>query len=328
MKYREAGVDIDRAEKFVKSFYSSRAETESKFPLINKFGQFSAGIDISRYKEPVLFTTCDGIGSKLKLLEEYNLLETAGQDLVAMNVNDILTSGAEPVSFLDYIGAPKIEDSYSKIVEGIIDYLKLCNCTLAGGETAEMPHISNLELSGFCAGIAEKKDVIDIYRIEEGDIIVGFPSNGFHANGFSLIRKIIDFNEPSFQSAIFSPTKLYYDECKFLSQFDVVGLAHITGGGLPGNISRLLNSGLSFSIKIKTWDNSAIKKINEHVSIEECFKTFNMGIGFVAIIKLDSLSEKMFDNRFGTCILGTVGGYKNSYIKYIDHNDINHTLVF
>ena len=156
---------------------------------------FAAGYDLSKYKQPIIFTGCDGVGTKLELLLKYDLLENAGKDLVAMNVNDVLTCGADPILFLDYVGINKIiKRQLTRIIAGMSEYLTACNCILAGGETAEMPGAvleGMVELSGFAIGAAEKKDVLNPAEIKKGDVLIGWPSAGFHANGFSLVRRII-----------------------------------------------------------------------------------------------------------------------------------------
>ncbi len=190
-------------------------------------------------------TGCDGVGTKLELLLKHDLLEAAGKDLVAMNVNDVLTTGADPILFLDYVGIPRIEkDKITRIITGMVEYLEACGCILAGGETAEMPGMvpeGVVELSGFAIGAAEKEDLIDPTKIQRGDVLVGFPSAGFHANGFSLVRRIIEkesiqLSDEEYRTLLL-PTRLYHEEAEALRKNvpSLRAMSHITGGGLPEN---------------------------------------------------------------------------------------------
>ena len=177
--YKEAGVDIHAAAELVGDIGELRARTEKKRKLFGAFGLFAAGFDLSDYREPVIFTGCDGVGTKLELLLQHDLLETAGKDLVAMSVNDILTTGADPVMFLDYIGVGKLDKAkISRVIAGIVEWCEACDCILAGGETAEMPDLvadDMIELSGFGIGAAEKPDVVDPTTVTAGDVLVGLP---------------------------------------------------------------------------------------------------------------------------------------------------------
>ena len=254
---------------------------------------FAAGFDLSGYKEPVIFTGCDGVGTKLELLLEHDLLEIAGKDLVAMSINDIITTGADPIMFLDYVGVGKLDKSQiSRVISGIVDWCEACDCILAGGETAEMPGLVGddmIELSGFGIGAAEKSDVVDPTSIAEGDVIIGYPSDGIHANGWSLVRKILsqypdEFNDEDVVSLL-APTRLYHD---VLSGYRDMGIkpkamAHITGGGLPENLERILGD-LGGELKVPEWSLGSVQKILSHVEINEAFSTFNMGIGWVSVL--------------------------------------------
>ena len=254
---------------------------------------FAAGFDLSGYKEPVIFTGCDGVGTKLELLLEHDLLEIAGKDLVAMSINDIITTGADPIMFLDYVGVGKLDKSQiSRVISGIVDWCEACDCILAGGETAEMPGLVGddmIELSGFGIGAAEKSDVVDPTSIAEGDVFIGYPSDGIHANGWSLVRKILsqypdEFNDEDVVSLL-APTRLYHD---VLSGYRDMGIkpkamAHITGGGLPENLERILGD-LGGELKVPEWSLGSVQKILSHVEINEAFSTFNMGIGWVSVL--------------------------------------------
>ena len=291
--YKEAGVDIHAAAELVGDIGELRQRTEKNRKLFGAFGLFAAGFDLSGYKEPVIFTGCDGVGTKLELLLEHDLLEIAGKDLVAMSINDIITTGADPIMFLDYVGVGKLDKSQiSRVISGIVDWCEACDCILAGGETAEMPGLVGddmIELSGFGIGAAEKSDVVDPTSIAEGDVFIGYPSDGIHANGWSLVRKILSqypdgFNDEDVVSLL-APTRLYHD---VLSGYRDMGIkpkamAHITGGGLPENLERILGD-LGGELKVPEWSLGSIQKILSHVEINEAFSTFNMGIGWVSVL--------------------------------------------
>jgi len=293
LTYKQAGVDIHEAASFVKDINALRARTEQKRQLLQSFGLFAASFDLSDYKEPVIVTGCDGVGTKLELLLRYDLLEFAGKDLVAMSVNDILTTGGDALLFPDYIGAAKLEKpKLKRLIEGMVEYLEACGCILAGGETAEMPGIvpdDLLELSGFCIGAAEKPNLIDPSRVQVGDVLVGYPSDGFHANGWSLVRRVLQENPGEISDEemidLLAPTRLYHDVVEHLRQSgaDVRAMAHITGGGLPENLERLFQ-GLGADLKIPAWDKGAIPKILQHCDSADVVNTFNMGFGWVAIV--------------------------------------------
>ena len=291
--YKEAGVDIHAAADLVGDIGELRQRTEKNRKLFGAFGLFAAGFDLSGYKEPVIFTGCDGVGTKLELLLEHDLLEIAGKDLVAMSINDIITTGADPIMFLDYVGVGKLDKSQiSRVISGIVDWCEACDCILAGGETAEMPGLVGddmIELSGFGIGAAEKSDVVDPTSIAEGDVFIGYPSDGIHANGWSLVRKILsqypdEFNDEDVVSLL-APTRLYHD---VLSGYRDMGIkpkamAHITGGGLPENLERILGD-LGGELKVPEWTLGSVQKILSHVEINEAFSTFNMGIGWVSVL--------------------------------------------
>ena len=291
--YKEAGVDIHAAAELVGNIGELRQRTEKNRKLFGAFGLFAAGFDLSGYKEPVIFTGCDGVGTKLELLLEHDLLEIAGKDLVAMSINDIITTGADPIMFLDYVGVGKLDKSQiSRVISGIVDWCEACDCILAGGETAEMPGLVGddmIELSGFGIGAAEKSDVVDPTSIAEGDVFIGYPSDGIHANGWSLVRKILsqypdEFNDEDVVSLL-APTRLYHD---VLSGYREMGIkpkamAHITGGGLPENLERILGE-LGGELKVPEWTLGSVQKILSHVEINEAFSTFNMGIGWVSVL--------------------------------------------
>lgn len=293
ISYKEAGVDIHAAAQLVGDIGALRARTEKKRKLFGAFGLFAAGFDLSSYSEPVIFTGCDGVGTKLELLLKYDLLEIAGKDLVAMSVNDILTTGADPIMFLDYIGVGKLDkEKISRVITGIVDWCEACDCVLAGGETAEMPGLvadDMIELSGFGVGAAEKADVVDPGTVSEGDVLIGYPSEGIHANGWSLVRKVISSFPDEFSAddviSMLAPTRLYHDVVRGLRENGVKprAMAHITGGGLPENLERVLG-GRGAALEVPRWELGAVQKMLAHVDADEAFSTFNMGVGWVVVV--------------------------------------------
>lgn len=293
LTYRQSGVDTRRAAALVGDIRSQVARTQQARKLWGAFGLFAACYDLSDYKEPVMVTGCDGVGTKLELLLENDLLEIAGKDLVAMSVNDILTTGGDPLLFLDYIGIAALDEAkINRLITGMCDYLEACGCILAGGETAEMPGIvpeDVIELSGFCIGCAEKPDLIDPTTVAVGDFLVGYASDSIHANGWSLVRRVLkEFpGEVSKDElhAWLQPTRLYHDVVAGLKNGGVrpKAMAHITGGGLPENLERLFR-GMGADLEIPKWNLPGIEKLYRHVDAEDRFHTFNMGIGWVAIV--------------------------------------------
>ena len=293
LTYQQAGVDTRKAAALVGDIGTHVRRTQQTRKLWGAFGLFAACYDLSAYQQPVMVTGCDGVGTKLELLLEHDLLETAGKDLVAMSVNDILTTGGDPLLFLDYIGIAALDEGkITRLIAGMADYLEACNCILAGGETAEMPGIvpvNVLELAGFCIGCAEKPDLIDPTTVAVGDVLVGYESNSIHANGWSLVRRVL--NEfPGEVSATelaawLQPTRLYHDVVGDLKKSGVKpkAMAHITGGGLPENLERLFR-GMGADLEIPRWELAGIDKLLAHVDGQDRFHTFNMGIGWVVIV--------------------------------------------
>ena len=293
LTYKDAGVDIEKAAALVGEISHLQRRTESKRKLFHRFGLFAAGFDLNSYGQPVIFASCDGVGTKLELLLAQDQLEIAGQDLVAMNVNDVLTSGAQPIMFLDYVGVGKIDQAKIKrVIAGMVDYLEACDCILAGGETAEMPDLvaeGMIELSGFCIGAAEKRDVIDPSTLAVGDVLIGCASDGFHANGWSLVRRILETQPIALSEAemhtLLAPTRLYHQECSALKAANITpkAMAHVTGGGLPENLERLLD-GKGAHLVLPPWENEPVRKVLRFVVPDEAIRTFNMGFGWVVAV--------------------------------------------
>ncbi|MEM9479889.1 MAG: phosphoribosylformylglycinamidine cyclo-ligase [Verrucomicrobiota bacterium] len=291
--YKDAGVDIHAAADVVDEIGALRARTEKNRKLHSAFGLFAAAYDLSALSEPIIVTGCDGVGTKIELLLKHGMLAEAGKDLVAMNVNDVLTTGMDPILFLDYVAIPKIDQNQIKqVIEGIVAYCESCDCILAGGETAEMPGLvpeGGIEMSGFCIGAGEKRDLIDPSKVAAGDVLVGYPSDGFHANGWSLVRRILseranDFSESEIISLL-APTRLYHDVITGQKSAGVAAKAHahITGGGIPENLKRVTGA-LGAKLQLPTWENPPAQKVLESVEFDEATWTFNMGYGWVTAV--------------------------------------------
>lgn len=290
LTYSEAGVDIEKGDRFASFIGNIKSKAVS-----NTIGGFAGGIeiDINKYKKPVLLSCTDGVGTKLMVAQKLQKFDTLGIDLVAMCVNDLIVCGASPLVFLDYIGCGKLnEDVLKEVIKGVVEGCEQSECTLAGGETAEMPDMypdNEFDLAGFSVGIVEKSKMLPkLDEIEAGDILVGMASVGVHSNGLSLARKAIDENDRENMEKLLTPTKIYVRELETLLKSEmIVAAAHITGGGLEGNIVRALPAGLKPEL---TWDWSVpeifntIQK-NGNISDSEMKKVFNMGIGMVLVIK-------------------------------------------
>ncbi|MEG0024830.1 MAG: phosphoribosylformylglycinamidine cyclo-ligase [Akkermansia sp.] len=316
LTYKQSGVDTKEAAAFVSDISTHVKRTQKSRSLHQAFGLFAAAYDLSSYKEPVIVTGCDGVGTKTEILFDMDMLETAGKDLVAMNVNDILTTGGDPLLFLDYLGISNVEQERNRItrlVAGMCDYLEDCNCILAGGETAEMPGVvpeNIVELSGFCIGCCEKQAMIDPTTVRPGDVFIGYKSNGFHANGWSLVRRILEGNPDVLDEEelrdLLAPTRLYHDVVADMRKLNVIpkAYAHITGGGLPENLERFLGH-YGADLTIPFWDNAPAQKILKFVDDQDRFNTFNMGIGWIAIVKPEDVDAALTAGEGGT-VIGTL----------------------
>lgn len=318
MDYREAGVDIEAGRDFVDRIRTSVARTHRPGVLGN-LGGFGGLFQLpTGYQDPILVSGTDGVGTKLKLAHGLNSHKTVGIDLVAMCVNDVLTCGAEPLFFLDYIATGALNpNQLADVVEGISTGCQQAGCALLGGETAEMPGFYNpgeYDLAGFCVGIVDRPKILDPAHIQVGDVAIALPSSGIHSNGFSLVRKILEvngigfgdrlddlgdksLNAPAFSGqtvgdALLTPTKIYVKAILDLlqSDLDIHGMAHITGGGLPENLPRCLGTEQSVSLQTDSWTIPPLFQWLERlgqVERGEMFNTFNMGVGFVAIAPRD-----------------------------------------
>lgn len=329
LTYKESGVDTREAAALVGDIRSDVARTQQQRKLLGAFGLFAAAYDLSDYDEPVIVTGCDGVGTKLDVQLKRKAYAGAGKDLVAMSVNDILTTGGDPLMFLDYIGIGALDKPVVKgLIAGMSDYLESCGCILAGGETAEMPGIvpeGVVELAGFCIGAAEKKDLIDPSKVELGDVLVGYGSDGPHANGWSLIRRVMA-EQPDLLSdedidGLLAPTRLYDDVVRDVRAAGVVpkAMAHITGGGLPENLERLFAGELGADLEVPYWDHPAMRKLMDFVDSEDRFHTFNMGIGWVCIVSKDEV-EKILTAGPGGVVLGEVVARHGVHVKEQEKN--------
>lgn len=293
LTYQEAGVDTRQAAALAGRIGELARRTQRVRGLHQAFGLFAAAYDLSEYEKPVIVTGCDGVGTKLELLLAHDLVEAAGKDLVAMNVNDVLTTGGDPLLFLDYIGIAKLDEArIERLIAGMVEYLEACGCILAGGETAEMPGMvpdGVIELSGFCIGCAEKDQLIDPSTVAVGDVLVGYASDGFHANGWSLVRRVISEHPEAVAEsdwpALLAPTRLYHDVVAGLRAAGVRprAMAHITGGGLPENLERVL-PGCGADLEVPEWRLPGVDGVMAHVDDEDRLHTFNMGFGWVAVV--------------------------------------------
>lgn len=294
LDYKTAGVDKEAGYDTVNRIKAYAAATHNP-RVLGQIGAFGAFYDLSGYKEPVLVSGTDGVGTKLKIAFELGKYDTIGIDAVAMCVNDILCHGAAPQYFLDYLACGKLEPAIAAdIVKGIADGCQQSNAALIGGETAEMPgfyQAGEYDIAGFAVGVVEKADIIDGSKVIAGDVLIGIPSSGYHSNGYSLLRKIFtDFNADagngkSIGEVLLTPTKIYVKPVlDVLAKHEVHGMAHITGGGLPENLPRAYNAGLTAVVDTsKMPELPLLDTITKHVAKQECYGTFNMGIGFVLI---------------------------------------------
>jgi len=315
LTYKGAGVDIDEGERFVK-LLSPLVKKTFRPEVITDIGSFSAlfKLDLRKYKKPVLVSGTDGVGTKLKIAFMMKRHDTVGIDLVAMCVNDILTSGAEPLFFLDYLATGKLRAREAlDIVKGIAKGCREAGCSLVGGETAEMPGFyadGEYDLSGFAVGVVDRKDIIDGSRIRAGDTIIGLASNGLHSNGYSLVRKLffeqegmdvntyVDGLGAKLGNELLRPTRIYVKAFALLKdKLKIKGMAHITGGGLPGNLPRILPEGISARIRNGSWPAPEIFGLIESkgsVPAEDMKRTFNMGIGFVMVVTKSAAQDVVY----------------------------------
>ena len=301
LSYRDAGVDIDAGDALVEAIKPIARRTERPGVLAG-LGGFGALFEIpQRFREPVLVSGTDGVGTKLKLAIELNRHATIGIDLVAMCVNDVLVQGAEPLFFLDYFATGRLDvPTATAIVSGIGRGCELAGCALIGGETAEMPGMyaaKDYDLAGFCVGVVEKSGIIDGSKVQAGDVLIGLSSSGPHSNGYSLVRKILahagadlaqGFEGKTLGETLLTPTRIYVKPVlDLIGALPLHAAAHITGGGLPGNVPRVLPSGVRAVLEAKRWQEPAIfdwLRRAGNVGRDEMYRTFNCGLGMVLVV--------------------------------------------
>lgn len=312
MSYRDAGVDRGRAAQAI-SEIKRLAERTHRPELISSIGGFAGAMRLPQgYRSPVLLASADGVGTKLLLLQQLGRWHTAGVDLVAMNVNDILAQGGRPLFFLDYVAAGRLDPgAIVQIVAGVADACVQAGCTLLGGETAEVPGLlatDQMELAGFAVGICEGEELMAPDRLRAGDVVVGIASSGAHSNGFSLIRRVLahvgvvdgdglvqeaEFTPSGWDrpllDVLLEPTRIYVPAVvPLLSSGVIRSMAHITGGGLPDNLARVLPPGLGMRLDPKAWDEPPLFQwlaAAGRIDRREMYHTFNMGIGFCLVVE-------------------------------------------
>jgi len=308
LSYKDAGVDIEAGNQLVdKIKYIAKATKRSE--VTSNLGGFGAMFELPKgYKEPVLVSGTDGVGTKLRLAIDAGIHDKVGIDLVAMCVNDLIVQGAEPLFFLDYYATGKLDiETATSVIAGIGQGCLQSNCSLIGGETAEMPGMyegKDYDLAGFCVGIVEKSKVIDGTQVAKGDQLIALASSGPHSNGYSLIRKILElsnanltqeFGGETLADVLLKPTRIYVQSIlNLIKSINVKALSHITGGGLLENIPRVLPQGACAQIDQQSWQMPAIFKWLQqggNVALEEMYKTFNCGIGMVLVVSTEDLQD-------------------------------------
>ena len=304
LTYRAAGVDIDAGDDAVRRI-ATLARSTARPEVLAGVGGFAAFVSMpARYREPVMVASTDGVGTKLKVAFLAYRHDTVGIDLVAMGVNDLLVHGAEPLYFLDYIGTARLDPArVETIVKGIVAGCRLAGCALVGGETAELPDLyapGEYDLAGFAVGVAERLGLVDGARVRPGDVVLGLPSSGLHSNGYTLARRIVfdvmkltvDALLPgtgrTVGDELLTPTRIYAKPVlALLPRAEVHAMAHVTGGGLPGNLPRVLPEGCRARISRTAWTPPPVFATLQHaggVADTEMFRAFNMGIGYVIVL--------------------------------------------
>ena len=310
LSYKDAGVDIEAGDQLVERI-KSVAKATRRPEVISNLGGFGAMFELPKgYIEPVLVSGTDGVGTKLRLAIDAGIHDKVGIDLVAMCVNDLIVQGAEPLFFLDYYATGKLDvDTAASVITGIGEGCRQSNCSLIGGETAEMPGMyegEDYDLAGFCVGIVEKSKVIDGTQVKAGDQLIALGSSGPHSNGYSLIRKIIevsgakldqDFNGRTLADTLLEPTRIYVQSVlSLIKQVNLKALSHITGGGLLENIPRVIPEGACAQINQQSWQMPEIfqwLKTKGNVELMEMYRTFNCGVGMVIVVAAEDLTKAL-----------------------------------
>ncbi len=325
LTYREAGVDIEAGDEAVRRI-GPLARGTHRPEVLGGIGAFASFVRVpAGYAEPVLVSSTDGVGTKLKVAFLADRHDTVGIDLVAMSVNDVLVHGAEPLYFLDYIGLPHLDPArVEALVAGVAEGCRRAGCALVGGETAELPDLyapGEYDLAGFAVGVVEQARIIDGRSVQVGDVVLGLPSTGLHSNGYSLARCIVfdvlklGIGSPfpdtpgSVAEELLRPTRIYVQPVLDLLRrgVDVHAMAHVTGGGLTGNLPRVLPEGCRAVVRRTAWDVPAVFRVLQragHVSDAEMFRTFNMGIGYVLVVPAEQTGRVMQWMGSGATALG------------------------
>lgn len=312
--YKEAGVDIEAGDALVERI-KPHAKRTRRPEVLSGVGGFAGlfALDTKKYKEPVLVSGTDGVGTKLKLAFMADRHETIGIDLVAMSVNDVLTSGAEPLFFLDYLATSQLDVPQAEaVIAGIAKGCEDAGCTLLGGETAELPGFyakGEYDLAGFCVGVVERSKILDGSTIAPGDVLIALTSSGLHSNGYSLARKVLlekaglkltdtpkGWDKP-LVDVLLAPTKIYVKDAQaLLAEVPVKGFSHITGSGIPGNLPRCLPDGTRAVLKASSWPMlplfATIAELG-NVTRDEMYSTFNMGLGLIAVVSKDDAARSL-----------------------------------
>lgn len=351
MTYAGAGVDIEAGDRMVSMIQQHMRRTYSPRVLGQEGGfagcfrlDYNERLFKRNYRDPVLVACTDGVGTKVLIAAQLKIYDTVGQDLVAMSVNDMIVQGAEPLFFLDYIGTHKLDpETMTKIVKGVADGCHIADCSLLGGETAEMPDVydeGDFDLAGFAVGVCERKRLLDGSKVSAGDKLIALPSAGVHSNGYSLVRRIIKAKrlkldkvyreldeEKTLGEVLLTPTRIYSRGVNavlrsYKVKQPVTAMSHITGGGLPGNIPRTLNGKLDAYINTKAWDVPTVFDFLQergNVERDEMFKVFNMGVGYVIAARphfADAIVERLQRVGEKACIIGELqGGSGNVILK-------------
>jgi phosphoribosylformylglycinamidine cyclo-ligase len=329
--YKDAGVDIEKADTFVKTI-KPMIESTFRPEVLSKLGGFAGcfSLNLERYKKPILVSSTDGVGTKLKIAFLMDRHDTVGIDLVAMCVNDIVVSGARPLFFLDYFAASQLDsEKATKVVSGIVKGCTEAECSLIGGETAEMPGLykeGEYDLAGFVVGIVEDAQLIDGSSVTVGDKLVGIASSGLHSNGYSLVRKILlDQHKMDLDKRIeeigevlgeelLKPTKIYVKTIlNLIRDFRIGAIAHITGGGITGNLPRVIPKGSKAIVRKGTWDIPPIfsyLKERGNVPEEEMLRTFNNGIGMILVVRpkeVEDILSRLNNQNEKASVIGEIG---------------------
>ena len=310
LSYTDAGVDLEAADRSV-ALLSGVIDRTRRPEVLGSIGGFSGlfALDAARYRAPVLVSSTDGVGTKVDLARRLGVYDTIGRDLVAMVVDDLVVCGAEPVLFNDYVSVGRLDpEVVAAIVGGIADGCVLAGCALLGGETAEHPGllgIDEFDLAGFGVGVVERDRILGADRVAEGDVVVALPSSGLHSNGYSLVRRIVDgmdLGKPHglprpLGEMLLEPTRIHAPDClALLAAAEVHAFAHITGGGLPGNLPRIVPPGLAVTVDATTWQWPEIfgwLREQGPVSDDEMWRTFNCGVGMAAVIGPDAVEPAL-----------------------------------